>query len=53
MYGLNQDPLGREKKIGIMRINEMVKREGDFNNKNVIHVLQNLRRGQPFIGCYL
>jgi len=52
MYGLNQDPFGREKKIGIMRINEIVVREGDFSVNNVIHVLQNLKRGQPFLGSY-
>jgi hypothetical protein len=52
MYGLNQDHTGREKKIGIMRINELVIREGDFDNANVCYVLQNLRRGQPFLGSY-
>jgi hypothetical protein len=52
MYGLNQDHNGREKAIGIMRINELVVREGDFNNKNQINVLQNLKRGIPFIGSY-
>lgn len=52
MYGLNQDPMGREKKIGIMRINEIVIREGDFSNNNVCYVLQNLKRGMPFLGSY-
>jgi len=52
MYGLNQDRHGREKEIGIMRINEIVLREGDFNPKNFVCVLQNLRRGQPFLGSY-
>lgn len=53
MYGLNQDPQGREKQIGIMRINELVVREGDFNPGNEIYVLQNLRRGRPFLGSFL
>lgn len=52
MYGLNQDHLDREKKIGIMRINELIKREGDFSNSNVVFVLQNLKRGQPFLASY-
>jgi hypothetical protein len=52
MYGLNQDPQGREKKIGIMRINELVIREGDFSNDNVCFVLQNLKRGLPYISSY-
>jgi hypothetical protein len=52
MYGLNQDKHGREKGIGIMRINEIVVRESDFNIKNQIHVLQNLRRGRPVLESY-
>lgn len=51
-YGLNQDPKGREKELGIMRINEIVVREGDFNTSNQIYVLQNLRRGRPFLTSY-
>jgi hypothetical protein len=52
MYGLNQDVDGREKKIGIMRINEIVVREGEFDTSSQIHVLQNLRRGRPFLYSY-
>jgi len=52
MFGLNQDPQGREKAIGIMRINELVIREDDFNPKNVVYVLQNLKRGLPFLSSY-
>jgi len=52
MWGLNQDPNAREKKIGIMRINEIVVREGEFANANQIHVLQNLRRGRPFLASF-
>lgn len=53
LYGLNQDAKGREKKIGIMRINELVIREGDFNEDNAVTVVQNLRRGLPYISSYL
>jgi len=53
MYGLNQDPQGREKELGILRINELVVREGDFNNSHQVYILQNLRRGRPFISSYL
>jgi len=52
MYGLNQDPKGREKQLGIMRINEMVVREDDFSNARQVTVLQNLHRGRPFLGSY-
>jgi hypothetical protein len=52
MYGLNQDVKQREKKIGIMRINEIVVREGDFSSGREITILQNLKRGRPFIGSY-
>lgn len=52
MYGLNQDSGDREKKLGLMRINELVIREGSFSNRNVVYVLQNLRRGKPFLGSY-
>ena len=47
-YGLNQDPEGREKKAGIMRINEIVVREGEFSNDNEVCVLQDLAAGRPF-----
>ena len=52
MYGLNQDKDGREKELGIMRINEIVKREGAFSEHTEITVLQNLRRGRPFLYSY-
>ena len=52
MYGLNQDPQDREKQLGWMRINEIVIREGDFSNSNEVYVLQNLRRGRPFLGSF-
>lgn len=51
-YGLNQDPHGREKNIGLMRINELVLREGGFSASNKVTILQNLRRGLPFMGSY-
>jgi len=52
MAGLNQDPKDREKKIGIMRLNAIVAREGEFYTSHEVTVLQNLRRGRPFIGAY-
>lgn len=51
-YGLNQDRHGREKELGIMRLNEIVVREGDFNTQRQVHVLQNLRRGRPYLTSY-
>ena len=52
MYGLNQDPKGREKKIGILRINKLVLREDDFTVEDQVHVLQNIKRGMPFVSSY-
>ena len=52
MYGLNQSKDGREKQLGIMRINEIIIREGDFSDKNEVTVLQNLRKGRPFLQSY-
>jgi hypothetical protein len=52
MYGLNQDPKEREKKLGIMRINEIVIREGDFDTTSCVTVLQSLNLGRPFLGSY-
>lgn len=52
MYGLNQDPDDREKALGIMRLNEIVIREGAFSRNNEVKVLQDLRRGRPFLGSY-
>lgn len=52
MYGLNQDPKGREKKIGLMRINEIVIREDAFSSSNEVYVVQNLKRGQPCLASF-
>lgn len=52
MYGLNQDPGGREKALGLMRINELIIREGEFFNTNEVTVLQNLKQGRPYIASY-
>jgi len=51
-YALNQDTKGREKKIGLMRINELMLREGEWDTNRCITILQNLRRGRPFLGSY-
>jgi hypothetical protein len=51
-YGLNQDHNGREKELGIMRLNEIVVRDGDFSTVRQIRVLQNLKRGRPFLTSY-
>lgn len=50
--GLNQDPNGREKEIGIMRLNLLLVREGESNPNKVVHVLQNLKRGQPVLTSF-
>lgn len=52
MYGLNQDPTGKEKKLGLLRINEIIIREGEYSITNEVTVIQNLRKGRPVIGSY-
>lgn len=51
-YGLNVDPAGREKKLGILRINEIVVREGEFSPANEVTVLQDLAAGRPFLESF-
>ncbi len=51
-YGLNQDPQGREKRLGIMRINEIVVREGEFSVDNEVYILQDLASGRPFLESF-
>ena len=51
-YGLNQDPRGREKRIGLMRINELLLREDDYDTGRDVYVLQNLRRGRAYLGSF-
>lgn len=50
MYGLNQTT--EEKRLGILRLNELVVREDDFFPDRQIKILQCLQRGKPFIGSY-
>ena len=52
MYGLNQDPDGREKKLGVMRINKIVIREDGFHQTDQVHLLQRLQIGRPNLGSY-
>jgi len=52
MYGLNQDRSGREKDLGIMRLNEIFIREGAFSKSKQVYILQNLKRGQPALSSY-
>lgn len=53
MFGLNQDRHFREKKIGVMRINKLVVREGEFDATSAVTVLQNLNISMPFIDSYI
>lgn len=52
MYGLNQDKDGREKKLGILRINKIIMRTEEFTDKDEVTVLQNLKRGRPVLYSY-
>lgn len=51
-YALNQDSKGREKKIGIIRLGELLLREDDYDITREVTILQNLKRGRPFIASY-
>lgn len=50
MYGLNQLP--EEKKLGILRLNELVVRDDVFDSTKEVKILQCLQQGRPFIGSY-
>ena len=50
MYSLNQNP--EEKKKGIMRIGELLVREGDFDVLRQVKVLQRLQIGRPVLGSF-
>jgi hypothetical protein len=50
MYGLNQTDA--EKKIGILRLNEIVLREGEFSVSNQVTLLQRLQQGRPYLGSF-
>ena len=50
MYGLNQT--AEEKKIGVMRINELVVRDGGTQFGNHVTILQRLEIGRPILTSY-
>jgi hypothetical protein len=50
MYGLNQT--AEEKRIGIIRINEIVVREADFDPLRPVTILGRLQIGRPVLHCY-
>lgn len=52
MYGLNRDKYGREKKLGLLRINALVIREDEFDVASEVTVLQSLSLGRPFLDSY-
>lgn len=52
MWGLNQDHRGREKRLGILRVNELVVREGEFSVDNEVCILQDLWIGRPVLESY-
>jgi hypothetical protein len=52
MYGMNQDVEGREKEIGILRLNKIMMREADFKVTDQVTILQHLPTGQPILTSY-
>jgi len=51
-YGLNQDKKGVEKKLGILRINELLVRDDESNGGKQVCVLQALQQGRPFVSSF-
>lgn len=51
-YGLNQDSKGREKKLGLLRINELLLREDGFDANRQVTVLQAMSIGRPILTSY-
>jgi hypothetical protein len=52
MWGLNQDPHGREKELGMLRVNALVVREGIHSVEHEVVILQDLRSGRPVLESY-
>jgi len=52
MYGMNKSVDGRDKRVGILRLNELVIREGDFDNTTQVYILQKLAQGRPVLGSF-
>lgn len=51
-YGLNQDSKGREKNLGVLRINELLLREDGFDVNRQVTVLQAMSIGRPILTSY-
>jgi hypothetical protein len=51
-YGLNQDRKGTEKRIGIMRINELMVRDDEGGSGRQVCVVQALQQGKPFVSSF-
>jgi hypothetical protein len=49
---MNQDPEGREKELGVLRLGKLAQRRGRFSIKDEVTLLQNLSRGRPFLTSY-
>lgn len=52
MFGLNQDPHGKEKRLGLLRINELVVREDEFYTTRQVALMQKLQIGRPCLGSF-
>ena len=52
MYGINRDPNGDESKMGLMRINQLMVRSGEFATTNEVYVVQNLAISRAFLTSF-
>ena len=53
MYGLSQDSKKREKRLGILRVNEVLVRDGGLDYLNQVYVLQSLKQGRAFLTSFI
>jgi len=51
-YGLNQDKKGIEKRLGMLRINELLVRDDEGSTGKQVCVIQALQQGKPFVSSF-
>lgn len=51
-FGINMDAAGREKEIGLARINTLVARDGEYSPHKCVTILQSLGQAVPILTSY-
>lgn len=52
MFGINMDAKGREKEIGLARINTIAARDGEFSTLKTVTILQSMGQAVPILTSY-